>query len=124
MRFFRNNRIKREAPCRCLDGHVKEPYEMSMALGALPLVQLLLRSACTSMCLEVRITDEGLIPGMHIWFILLIKSDLKWCIHLSRSLFLYFKYKVKMDYAIHSLHYPYLRTTGVPHDLTRQILVI
>ena len=32
----RNNRIKRVAPCRCLDGHVKEPYEMSMALGARP----------------------------------------------------------------------------------------
>ena len=29
----RNNRIKRVVPCRCLDGHVKEPYEMSMALG-------------------------------------------------------------------------------------------
>ena len=26
---YRNNRIKRVAPCRCLDGHVKEPYEMS-----------------------------------------------------------------------------------------------
>ena len=26
---------------------------------------------------------------MRIWFILSIKSDLKWCIHLSRSLFLY-----------------------------------
>ena len=25
------NRIKRVVPCRCLDGHVKEPYEMSMA---------------------------------------------------------------------------------------------
>ena len=31
-----NNRIKRVAPCWCLDGHVKEPYEMSMALGARP----------------------------------------------------------------------------------------
>ena len=30
----RNNRIKRFAPCRCLDGHVKEPYEMFMAFGA------------------------------------------------------------------------------------------
>ena len=30
----RNHRIKRLVPCRCLDGHVKEPYEMSMALGA------------------------------------------------------------------------------------------
>ena len=27
----RNHRIKRLVPCRCLDGHVKEPYEMSMA---------------------------------------------------------------------------------------------
>ena len=30
----RNHRIKRLVPCQCLDGHVKEPYEMSMALGA------------------------------------------------------------------------------------------
>ena len=36
----RNNRIKRVAPCRCLDGVVKEPYEMSMTLGARPYVQL------------------------------------------------------------------------------------
>ena len=26
--------VKRVAPCWCFDGHVKEPYEMSMALGA------------------------------------------------------------------------------------------
>ena len=32
----RNHRIKRVVPCRCKDGHVKEPYEMSMALGARP----------------------------------------------------------------------------------------
>ena len=31
-----NHRIKRVVPCRCLDGHVKEPYEMSMAFGARP----------------------------------------------------------------------------------------
>ena len=37
--------------------------------------------------LWIRITDEGLVPEMRIWSILLIKSDLKWCIHLSRSLF-------------------------------------
>ena len=29
---------------------------------------------------------------MRLWSILLIKSDLKWCTHLSRSLFLYFNY--------------------------------
>ena len=27
---------KRVVLCRCLDGHVKEPYEMSMVLGARP----------------------------------------------------------------------------------------
>ena len=40
----------------------------------------------------LRITDEGSLPEMRIWSILLIKSDLKWCINLSRSLFLYFNY--------------------------------
>ena len=38
----------------------------------------------------LRITNEGSVPEMRIWSILLIKSDLKWCIHLSKSLFLYF----------------------------------
>ena len=32
------------------------------------------------------------LPEMRIWSILLIKSDLKWCTHLSRSLLLYFRY--------------------------------
>ena len=41
------------APCRCFDGHVKEPYEMSIAFGARPYVQLLLQSACTSMCCHI-----------------------------------------------------------------------
>ena len=36
-----------------------------------------------------RITDEGSVPEISIWSILLINSDLKWCIHLSRSLLLY-----------------------------------
>ena len=40
----------------------------------------------------LRITDEDSIPEMHIWSILLTKSDLKGSIHLSRSLFLYFNY--------------------------------
>ena len=43
-----------------------------------------------------RITDEGSVPEMRIWSILLIKSDLKWCIHLSRSLYLYFNYLVSV----------------------------
>ena len=33
---------------------------------------------------------EASVPEMHVWFILFIKSELKWCIHLSRNLFLYF----------------------------------
>ena len=37
--------------------------------------------------LWLRITDDGSVPEMRIWSISLIKSDLKWCIHLSRSLF-------------------------------------
>ena len=36
-----------------------------------------------------RITDEGSLPEKRLWSILLIKSDVKWFIHLSRSLFLY-----------------------------------
>ena len=34
MRRFLGITVKRVALCRCLDGHVKEPYEMSTALGA------------------------------------------------------------------------------------------
>ena len=37
----------------------------------------------------LRITGEGSVPEIHKWPILIIKSDLKWCIHLSRTLFLY-----------------------------------
>ena len=38
----------------------------------------------------LRINDESSVPEMRIWSILLIKSDLKWLIHLvSRSLFSY-----------------------------------
>ena len=42
-----------------------------------------------------RITDEGSLPVMRIWSIMLIKSELKWCIHLSRSIFLYLHQFVK-----------------------------
>ena len=37
-----------------------------------------------------RITDEGSVPEIRWWSILLIKSELKWCIYLSISLFLFF----------------------------------
>ena len=48
-RFLRIT-VKRLAPCWYLDGHVKELYEMSMALGPRPQIQLPLQSACTYMC--------------------------------------------------------------------------
>ena len=38
----------------------------------------------------LEITDKGSVPKMRIWSILLMKSDLKWCIHLD--LFLYFNH--------------------------------
>ena len=49
------------------------------------------------------VTDEGSVPEMRIWSILLIKSDLKWCIHLSRSLFFILttnstQFNSKLDY--------------------------
>ena len=44
----------------------------------------------------LRITDEGSVREMRLWSILLIKSGLKWCIHLSRSLFVYFNYLVSV----------------------------
>ena len=44
--------------------------------------------------LWLRTTDEGSVPEMRIWSILLIKSDLKWCIHISRSLFFIFHIKL------------------------------
>ena len=31
----------------------------------------------------LRITDEGYVSEMRIWSVLLMKSDLKWCIHLG-----------------------------------------
>ena len=37
-----------------------------------------------------KITDDGSVYEMRIWSILLMKSDLKWCIHLD--LFLYFNH--------------------------------
>ena len=38
--------------------------------------------------------DEGSVPEMRIWSILLTQSDLKWRIHLSTSLLLYFNFLV------------------------------
>ena len=44
---------------------------------------------------------KGPLPEMRIWTILLITSDLKWCIHLSISLFLYLSISVKSHLQVH-----------------------
>ena len=61
---------------------------------------------------------------MRIWSILLIKSDLKWCIHLSRSLFFIFQKigllsYVKKRHVIHTLIY--IQDTTVLLPLAIQI---
>ena len=40
-------------------------------------------------CKLVWLADESSVTEMRIWSILLIKFDLKWCLHLRRSLFLF-----------------------------------
>ena len=45
----------------------------------------------------LRITDESSVPEMSFWSIFLIKSDLKWCIHLRRRLFLNLQRKLKQQ---------------------------
>ena len=50
----RNNRIKRLDTCRCLDGQVKEPYEMSMAFWS-PTVGSTSSIRFTSLCRHIRI---------------------------------------------------------------------
>ena len=42
----------------------------------------------------LRITDEGVLPVMRTWSILLNKSDLKLCTQFSRSLYLYLFHKI------------------------------
>ena len=46
-----------------------------------------------------RITDEDSMPEMRIWSISLIKSGLKWCLHLERSLFSYL-YRIRCMTAV------------------------
>ena len=55
---------------------------------------------------------------MRIWSILLIKSDLKWCIHLSRSLFLYIRtslYDKRDDFNFHIINFPFL-SSNIPYS--------
>ena len=63
---------------------------------------------------------DPVIPEMRIWSILLIKSDLKWCIHLSRSLYLskpvlYSRYSKHSEVSSH-LHYILYRYVATSNE--------
>ena len=69
------------------------PFDISVGVGAFVIgLNQISSFLFLNFIFWVRITDEDSVPEMRIWSILLIKSDLKWCIQLSRSLFLYFNY--------------------------------
>ena len=64
------------------------PFGFSLFLALLDITFQLLKLSP----FWLRITDEGSVPEMRIWSILLIKSDLRCtCIYFSRSLFLYWQ---------------------------------
>ena len=58
----------------------------------------------SSKCNANRHSFEGSVPEMRIWPILLIKFDLKLCIHLGRSLFLYLLYLQLLCFKTKILH--------------------
>ena len=61
----------------------------------------------------LRITDKGSIPEMRIQSILLIRSDLKWHTHLSRSIFLNSIYDKLDGFNFHITNFPFL-TRNIP----------
>ena len=63
------------------------PVGFSLFRHFLDITFKLLRKRKRNHFVWLRITDEGSLPEMRIWSILLIKFDLKWCIHLSRIFF-------------------------------------
>ena len=54
---------------------------------------------------------------MRIWSILSIESDLKWCMHLSRSIFLHFN-----NIYLVSLFWHFWNIDGVPEGTCSQVL--
>ena len=66
-----------------------------------------------------RMTDEGSVPEMHIWFILLIQSHLKCWIHRSTSIFLCFSFSlrvIKVYYLDNNVFRSQRSTLGYPHN--------
>ena len=65
---------------------------------------------------------------MCIWSILLIKSELKWCIHLGKSRFLYFNYLVSVTAGGQEIskgtYSQVLRSTSVDSKLLESIKIV
>ena len=97
---------------RCYGGKLLSFYhvDLSQGKGIFPFGFSLLRHflAFTFKLLIhfvwLRITDDGLVPEMRIWSILVIKSDIKWCIHFRRSLLLYYHCPRLMPYEKNTHH--------------------
>ena len=68
-------------------------------------------------CFWLRFTDEGSVPEMRKWSMLLIKSDLKWCVHLSRSLF--FIFALNCDFHLLAV----ATRTGYMSDIVWKLLI-
>ena len=73
--------------------------------------------------LWLRITDKGSVPEMRIWSILLIESDLKWCIHLSRSLFSYSSFRPEITIILRLLAFSLFRLLPRNNEKTKFIVI-
>ena len=51
-----------------------------------------------------RVTEDGSVPEMRIWSILLIQSDLVWSMHLGKSIFLYLTNEITFTMLIQIMH--------------------
>ena len=84
-------------PCLYSIFHLEYPLVLSrfLLLATINMTRTNVRPAQSYVKLgSLMITDDGSVPEMRIWSILLIQSDFKWCIHLSRNLLLYFTFLI------------------------------
>ena len=57
----------------------------------------------------LKITDELSVPEMGVWFMLLIKPDLKWCIYLSTQENVQCTFTVYVKHAFNVRHKTYVK---------------
>ena len=85
IRLLKTNIKKKTASIKCVT-HI-EKYFCNLLGYFVEKAYLVHFERITFKLVWLRITDEGSLPEIHKWFMLLIKSDFKWCIHFSRRLF-------------------------------------